>query len=312
MTLTPAGSHRGDAAVRTIDGMTAAGTTITDLCVDRGYNFCLPDTFAYPMWARNVDVWGDLHPNQRGQRPGPIPGTIWIDGTLFTEALPRLLRSLTPPGAYATTADAEAAQADFDRRRAYAFTPLTKRDPDGYQRLKGPALAGQVRCPNVPRSLRLAHTRPTTNCSQSAACACGKTVTITPQDSPRERMPQPWGTTDWAAAYYRRSAIESTNAELKNHRLDIGKGFTRVFGVVRNTLLCAFAFAGMNVRMIRDWHALRHLPDPWAVQLGEADLAHGAAALRAKKTRARRRTRTLPELLGDPPPDIRDGTGDPS
>ncbi len=58
------------------------------------------------------------------------------------------------------------------------------------------------------------------------------------------------------------SAIESTNAEAKIHRLDIGRGFTRVFGTVRNTLLVAFAFAGMNDRMIRDWHAGRRLADP--------------------------------------------------
>lgn len=67
---------------------------------------------------------GDMHPNQRGQRPGPIPGTVWIDGTLFCEALPKSMRKLDLPGQFATTEETLEAQAAFDRRRAYAFTPL--------------------------------------------------------------------------------------------------------------------------------------------------------------------------------------------
>jgi len=127
-----------------------------------------------------------------------------------------------------------------------------------------------------------------------------RTVTVTPDQSPRERMPAAWGTTDWAAGYHRRSAIESTNAEAKTHRLDIGRGFTRVFGTVRNTLLTAFAFAGMNVRLLRDWHAKRRLPDPWAVHLEEPDLGDGPTP---KSTRTKRRSRTLTDLLDHPPPD---------
>ncbi len=300
LTLTPAGSHRGHAAVRTVDGLTSTGYAITDLCADHGYSFCLADTFVLPMWARNIEVWSDLHPAQRGPRPGPIPGTVWIDGTLFGEALPQSMRDLTPPGQFATIDQAQESQAAFDRRRAFAFTPLTKRDKDGYQRFKGPALAGLVRCVNLPRSMRLSHTRPTTACSQGWECACSKTVTIGPDKSARERQPQPWGTSDWAAAYHRRSAIESANAEAKTHRLDIGRGFIRVFGTVRNTLLVAFAFAGMNVRMIQDWHAGRRLADPWAVYLSETDLGDGGGII--KETRTRRRTGTLTELLDRPPP----------
>lgn len=73
LTLTPAGSHRGHAAVRTIDGLTSTGYAITDLCADRGYSFCLADTFVLPMWARNIEVSSDPHPAQRGPRPGPSP-----------------------------------------------------------------------------------------------------------------------------------------------------------------------------------------------------------------------------------------------
>lgn len=248
-----------------------------------------------------IELWSDLHPAQRGPRPGPIAGTIWIDGTLFTTALPENMRKLDPPpGQRPDTDQLLPAQAQFDRRRPYAFTPLTKQDSDGYQRLKGPAAAGHVRCVNRPQTLRLRHDRPTTNCTPGEPCACGKTVTISPDESPRERMPQPWGTTAWAAAYHRRSAIESANAEIKTHRLAMRRGFTRVFGTVRNTLLLVFAFAGVNVRLLRDWHATRELPDPWAIHLNEADLGDGP---KRPANRKRRRTRTLADLHHDPPPE---------
>jgi hypothetical protein len=42
-----------------------------------------------------------------------------------------------------------------------------------------------------------------------------------------------------------------------------------VFGLTKNTLLLAFGIAGVNARMLRDWHARRLLPDPWAVEIGE-------------------------------------------
>lgn len=303
MTVTPAGSHRGHAGVRTIDGMLATGSGINELCADRGYTFCAANTFTLPMLARGIDVWSDLHPNQRGQRPGPIPGTIWIDGTLFTDALPKSMRTLPGPGRNANAEEKLELRAAFDRRQAYAFTPLAKRDKDGYQRLKGPALAGLVRCVNRPQSMRLPHTRPATSCTSSSQCACSKTVTIGPGQSARERQPRPWGTTDWAIAYGRRSAIESGNAELKTHRLNIRRGFTRVFGAVRNTLLIAFAIAGMNVRLLREWHSVRRLADPRAFYLSEADLADGGGPIHGKHTRARRRDETLPELIAHPPPD---------
>ena len=113
---------------------------------------------------------------------------------------------------------------------------------------------------------------------------------------PRERQPEPWRSTAWATAYFRRVGVESLNAELKTHRMDLRRGFTRVFGAIKNTLLLAFAFAATNIRILREWHAKRDLPDPWASALHEPAAPHGP------RRRKARRTRTYTDL-GVPPPD---------
>jgi len=47
------------------------------------------------------------------------------------------------------------------------------------------------------------------------------------------------------------------------------RGYTRVFGLAKNTLLLAFGLAGVNIRLLRHWSARRGQPDPWAAELGE-------------------------------------------
>lgn len=302
-TVTPAGSHRGDAAVRTVEGMTSVGHRINDLCTDRGYTPVRPDRFILPMLSRGITVWGDLTEAQRTQHPGPIPGTVWVDGAIYPAALPEIMRDLHRTGINASTDDRRRIADAFDRWKPFQFMPLTKRDTDGYQRFKGPAVAGHVRCPNNPKTMRLPYSVPTTACVKGDQCACGKTVTISPDMYPRERQDAAWGSTDWVTAYYRRVGIESFNAELKTHRLDLRRGFTRVFGRVKNTVLLAFAFAGVNVRILAAWHAKRALPDPWGTALGEP----APTPPTAPKTRTRRRDRTYTDLA---PPDPGD-PGDP-
>ncbi len=298
-TVAPAGSRHGDAAVRTVDGMTAVGHRITDLCIDRGYTPLDADHFIFPMWKRGITVWGDLTENQRKQHPGPIAGTIWVDGAIYTSALPDIMREFHRPPMNASSDDRRRIADAFDRRKPFQFMPLTKRDTDGYQRFKGPAVAGHVRCVNNPKTMRLPYTVPTTNCVKGEPCACGKTVTISPDMYPRERQDSAWGSSDWVNAYYRRVGIESLNAELKTHRLDLRRGFTRVFGRVKNTILLAFAFAGFNVRVLTSWHAKRGLADPWGTALGEP----APTPPTTPKTRTRRRNRTYTDLAPPDPDD---------
>ncbi|MEU5974432.1 hypothetical protein [Streptomyces sp. NPDC047315] len=230
----------------------------------------------------------------------PLPATVVIDGTLFTDALPRPLRTLPGFSIGMPTAEKTALHTRYDQRAAYAFTPHSRPDTDGYQRFKGPALAGHLRCPNAPRSLRLPHTHPTINCRPGSDCACGKTVTLPPDLMPWTHQRTIWGTTAWAADYGRRAAVESGNAEIKTHRLHLDRGFTRVFGTTKNSILIAFALAGLNHTLLRTWHTKRNQPDPWATHTGEPD--NTSQTTPTPRTRARRRHTSLTTLTNKPPP----------
>ncbi len=272
--LRPGGAHKGQAG---IDGLDAASRTrsstgppTVELLADRGYTYCRAETFALPLMAREVELVLDLHRHQRGQRPGPVPGTIWVDGALFSTALPDTLRQLEPTRLGMTKAEKAQRREEFDRRQPYAFRAHGKLDPEfGTQRRKGPALAGAVRCPNVAVSLRLALSLPTTSCAAGSPCGCGLTITLGPEEHGRERQRLLWGTTRWAASYGRRTGVESSNAEIKKNHAVMDRGYTRVFGLAKNTLLLAFGLAGVNIRLLRHWSARRGQPDPWAVELAE-------------------------------------------
>ncbi|MEV7866147.1 hypothetical protein AB0P17_08605 [Streptomyces sp. NPDC088124] len=299
MHLAPAGSHKGEAGIALIDQHLARRPHTSEVIADRGYTYCTPTRWAYPVRTRGLEPVIDLHPQQRGTHPGPLAGTVIIDGTLFTDALPHPLRDLPGFPIGMRTDEKTKLRARYDHRAAYAFTPHSRPDTDGYQRFKGPALAGHLRCPNHPRSLRLPHTRPTTGCRPGTDCACGKTVTLGPDIMAWTRQRTVWGTTAWATDYGRRAAVESGNAEIKTHRLHMDRGFTRVFGTTKNSVLIAFALAGLNHILLRAWHTKRDQPDPWAGPAGEETTER---ALPGPRKRARRRETSLDALLSGAPP----------
>ncbi|MFF2375034.1 transposase [Streptomyces xiamenensis] len=299
MHLAPAGTHKGEAGIALLDQI-RAHQQVSEVAADRGYSYCTPTRWAHPLRTRGIEPVIDLHPKQRGTRPGPIPGTVIVDGGLFTDALPASWRALPGYTLGMPREKKQALRARYDARAAYAFTPHTRRDKDGYQRLKGPALAARLRCPNHPRSRRLPHYIPLATCRPGADCACGKTLTLPPDVSPWTQQRTLWGTTGWATDYGRRNAIESGNAEAKTHRLHLDRGFTRVMGTPKNTLLLTFSLAGLNHVILRDWHAKRRHRDPWAAQLDEPEPV--VLLSEDRKTRARRRTATLATLTSGTPP----------
>ncbi len=306
MRLSPAGSHKGQAGLATLDqtrqhdASRAQQPAVRDVLIDRGYSYCTPRSRAHPVRLRGIEPVFDLHPNQRGTHPGPVAGTVVIDGTVFTDALPEQLHDLPGFRIGMPREEKLALHARYDQRAVYAFTPHSARDSDGYQRLKGPALAGRLRCPNAPASLRLPHIRPTTGCRHGTPCGCGKTLTLPPDTLAWTWQRHIWGTTDWARDYGRRAAVESSNAEIKIHRAHLDRGHTRVFGTLKNAILIAFTLAAVNIHLLRDWHAKRRRPDPWATLLGETTPA--PTSIPSQRTRTRRRTTNLSELAGAAPP----------
>ena len=56
-----------------------------------------------------------------------------------------------------------------------------------------------------------------------------------------------------------RVAVEGSYAEIKVQRTKIVRHHTHVFGVIKNAILLVYAVAGVNMRILRAWHAKRAL-----------------------------------------------------
>jgi hypothetical protein len=200
----------------------------------------------------------DLHKTQRVVRPGPEAGTVWVDGSLYTSALPRPTASARAPTAGMTAAEKARRREAFDAREPYRFVPHAKRDTKrGAQRFRGPAVDGhpfKVRCPNTPASMRMPHTIPTTTCVPGEPCGCGKTLTIHDSLLERDRQHHPWQSTRWALSFNRRTLVEGLIGANRYQRLSVNRGFFRQTGLVATALLMAVTLIGHNLVSLHAWH----------------------------------------------------------
>ena len=72
----------------------------------------------------------------------------------------------------------------------------------------------------------------------------------------------PFGTTAWRISMGRRQVVESVNAALKGAFVDLARGFFRVFGQVKMTVLLGFTIAAFNLDRVRSFRAKYSLEDP--------------------------------------------------
>ncbi|NTW39862.1 MAG: hypothetical protein HGA44_08215 [Cellulomonadaceae bacterium] len=296
----PAGSDKAAAGLLTVDALAAMGYAVRELLSDRGYTYLHQDRWATQLQARGITQTFDLHKNQRGVHPGPVHGSIWVDGALFSDALPKHLRNLPGFKLGMSTEDKIALQGLYNDRIPFAFATFGPLDTTrGTQRWRGPALRGLVRCPNTPESMRKGYDRPTTTCRPAytdtttkkkvVPCGCGKTVTVNAEERARERQPLLFGTTEWAGSYGRRTAIEALNSELRTHRgMNFRREWCKVRGAARTHALLTFGLVGVNVRLLRDWYTLRGQRDPWMVAIGDTS-DPDFAAIHARRTAPKRK-----------------------
>ncbi|MFJ4233769.1 hypothetical protein [Cellulosimicrobium cellulans] len=269
MVLRPGIRDRHDAARSLIRAIRSFGP-ITEALFDRGYTTGKASNFATPMRDLGIAVTMDLHTSQRGIHPGRIPGTFWLDGHLYSEAMPAGLRELQPPRIGDTRGAKARIRDQFDAREAYRFTPHSRHDDAfGKQRFKGPALAGHLRCPNIPASMRLGAHLPTTTCTPGEPCACGITIMISDTEHERDRQHLPWQSSTWQESYNRRTYIETLNSNIRFNDANVNRGFIQVFNRHATALLLAIYLAAFNTLELHRWHTRRGERDPWASELNE-------------------------------------------
>ena len=76
----------------------------------------------------------------------------------------------------------------------------------------------------------------------------------------------PYGTTAWRISMGRRQVVESVNAALKGSFVDLNRGFFRVFGRVKTSVLLGFTLAAFNLDRIRSFRAKHGLEEGESVQ----------------------------------------------
>jgi hypothetical protein len=231
------------------------GIVLGDVLADCGYSNRQPQTFAAPLRRAGAALVMDLHPGDRGRR-GTFEGAIAANGALFCPATPEALLELGPLKRGATSEEVAAHDARFAELARYKFAPLSAPDNEGYQRVMCPAAAGKVRCPHQAASLALSLDRPSVAHppEEPPRCCAQRSITVPPQVNEKTRQKHDYAGPVHRASYARRTAAERTYASLADPSVGgIRRGWCRLFGRAKNTVMYALAVVVRNVRIVESF-----------------------------------------------------------
>jgi len=229
--------------------------------------------------------------HQRGMRPFSGDALL-IDGQLFSSLLPDALRDLPSPPRGASEAEKETYEAKFNLRARWRMMRHVTPDADGATRWRCPFCSGFLRSRNFPKTMRRPITVPLVPVADGCDTCCKGILTA-------QAVEMAWwqrityGTTAWRISMGRRQVVESANAALKGAFVDLGRGFMRVMGVTKMTVMLGFTLAAYNLDRIRSFRA-KHALDK-----------QGQTTVKPKQKRARRRTGTWADVIdsAETPPD---------
>lgn len=260
---------------------------LDNVLMDRGYTN--RDDLPQMLLERGLTKTQDLMDNQRVLVETLNADALFVDGWVYSKGMWDSLK--VDLGGISrlknTSEENERRHNLYEAREKFAYVAKTKPKKRGgvwKQELKGPAFARRVRCVNYPktyRDQRLANL-PETLCTPGNGCTCGASITIK-EELLKSRQRNRFGTRKWLADYGRRSLVENYNSMIRGDITDIRRGYTRVFGTVKNGLLMTFAMAAVNLIALRRWALRRLLQDPYAVVLGENPFTFHARHHRAAR-----------------------------
>ena len=267
------------------------GLLLGDVLCDCGYSNRDPESFARPLRGAGARLVMDLHPNDRGPR-GTFEGAVVCNGQLYCPTTPMALLDLGPLRRGASSEQAADHDARCQELARYKFSAIAACDPDGYQRLSCPASAGKLRCSWKPASMVLRADRPSVLEPPEGGPRCCRqaTITVPPQVNEKTRQAHDYPSAAHRASYGRRTAAERAYASLADPSTGgIRRGWCRLFGLAKNTLMYALAVVVRNVRIAESFEQRR---------------AHEARhhAIRPRSRTRRRRHQTVGPEPHDPPP----------
>jgi hypothetical protein len=251
--LVAAGSHRGDAIVDALIASKKAVCDINDVIWDPGYSLCQPGTTSYPLTQAGIEQTLELVTHQRGVRPF-AGDALLLDGQLYSPFLPADLRDLAAPPRFATGAYRRAYEEKFNRRARWRLVRHSAPDADGVTRWRCPFCAGLLRSRRFPSTMRRSRQAPMVEMPEGVTECCSGILSAPPAELPITQK-IPFGTTAWRISMYRRQVVESANSALKGAFADLSRGFFRVFGQTKVSVLLGFTLAAYNLDRIRSFRA---------------------------------------------------------
>src|SRR5712691_3732558 len=147
------------ALVKILARMPAAGIRLGDILDDSGYAHRDAGAWAIPLRQAGAQLIQDLHPADRGPR-GTHHGAIIANGNLYCPATPKPLLDFGPLAPAATAEETAAHDQQTAELSRHKLGRISADDADGYHRVMCPAVAGKIRCPHRPDSMKLDHGRP--------------------------------------------------------------------------------------------------------------------------------------------------------
>jgi hypothetical protein len=273
VSLVPAGTHRGGAIV---DELVRADS-VDEVVWDPGYSLCSPGTTHHKLAQAGIGQTFQPVTHQRGLKPFSGDALL-IDGQLYSPLLPVELRDLPSRLRGASELEKLEYEAKFNRRARWRLVRHGGPDTDGVTRWRCPFCAGLLRSRTFRKTMRGAKTVPLVEVPEAVTCCCSGILTAMPVELPLwQRIP--FGTTAWRISMGRRQVVESVNAALKGAFVDLARGFFRVMGQVKMTVLLGFTLAAYNLDRVRSFKA-KH-----------------AATEEADKPRPKRRRGTWAEIM---------------
>jgi hypothetical protein len=243
-----------------VEGLIAAkdgGHEINDVVWDPGYSLCKAESTAHPLAQAGIAQTFQVVTHQRGRRPFSGDALL-IDGQLYSPHLPQDLRDLPVPPRGASEGEKEAYEAKFNQRARWRLVRHSGPDADGVTRWRCPFCAGLLRSRQFPKTMRGSRRTPLVHLSADVDRCCSGTFSVVPAElALHQRIP--FGTTAWRISMGRRQVVESVNAALKGSFVDLARGFFRVFGQVKMTVLLAFTVAAYNLDRVRSFRAKHNL-----------------------------------------------------
>jgi hypothetical protein len=222
-------------------------------CGTPGYSLCAPGTTHHKLAQAGIHQTFQIVTHQRGVRPFSGDALL-LDGQLYSNLLPADLRDLAVPPRGASEAEKLLYEAKFNLRARWRLVRHAGPDDDGATRWRCPFCAGMLRSRAFPKTMRGAKTVPLVPIAEGCEKCCTGILTAMPAELPWwQRIP--FGTTAWRLSMGRRQVVESANAALKGTFADLNRGFFRVFGQTKMTLLLGFTIAGYNLDRIRSFRA---------------------------------------------------------